>query len=388
MTHNVNDYIAAPDDYTSAIQAAIDAAATDGQPVYLPAGTYRHDSNIYVPGSVNIYGDGDATIVEAGSFANADAKKHSWIFGTNKLKGDNLPWTGALRDLKFTISKDSQINGWGTLSAAVGCLIENCTWDYQLDPATSEIRAIIKGQNDANIAPGTQRENITIRNNSITCHQLGAPQSKGGEGISITQCTSFDISGNYIFGLSDDQIAVTDCTDGVIHGNRIYTVDSRIKLSNTRNTSVTNNHIERIPDVAGNWFGSGSCINSFTEYPNSPKPSGLTIANNVIVLPDELPSAVQSIKLMGTDNSTVSGNVIRCNETVGGALRVEQETVGESIIGCSDVSFIGNVAPNSGIQMGGQSANMPGPFLFVGNCAKRWTLFGNHEACCNSNLDD
>ena len=64
---NVKDYGAVGDGSTNdaaAIQAAITAVATTGQGVYIPAGTYKISSALTTTGHLNMFGDGDKSILD------------------------------------------------------------------------------------------------------------------------------------------------------------------------------------------------------------------------------------------------------------------------------------------------------------------------------------
>lgn len=63
---NVKDYGAVGDgttDDTTAMQAAITAVATTGQGLYVPAGTYKITSALTSTGHLNMFGDGDKSII-------------------------------------------------------------------------------------------------------------------------------------------------------------------------------------------------------------------------------------------------------------------------------------------------------------------------------------
>jgi hypothetical protein len=64
---NVKDYGAVGDgttDDTTAMQAAITAVATTGQGLYIPAGTYKLTSALTSTGHLNMFGDGDKSILD------------------------------------------------------------------------------------------------------------------------------------------------------------------------------------------------------------------------------------------------------------------------------------------------------------------------------------
>ena len=85
---NVKDYGAVGDgttDDTTAMQAAITAVATTGQGLYVPAGTYKITSALTSTGHLNMFGDGDKSIIS---------------FSAATISGSGLTVSGSLTQIQ------------------------------------------------------------------------------------------------------------------------------------------------------------------------------------------------------------------------------------------------------------------------------------------------
>jgi len=368
-------------DWTGAIQAAIDHALKINKPVYIPPGTYRHDGNLYVPGSVSIIGNGHDSVLQVGSIEKADGSKYAVVFGTDRKRGRNLPWTGTLQNLKITQATDSGGRGWCNIATARDAAMHKVFWDF---PDCTVVKHIVKGQNDNPWSIGTMRRNITITDCEIHCHQNGESHRLGGEGLSVSGCDGVSISDNQVYGMADDAIAVLGCQGAKIVGNQIWTFDSRIKIASSQHCIVSHNIIERIADCRGEWYAGGGCsIQALNEIEGYGKPSDLLIYDNIIHYPKQVPRQTDGIKISGADNVIVRDNVVSADEPAKGSIRVEQSNDYGKIQTCSNVVVAGNQVPNGTIAMGGLAVNMPGPFEFTNNIADRFILFGKYESSGN-----
>ena len=313
------------DNQSAAFQAAVNAAARDGHPLFLPAGTYRV-SNIDLPSGLTLVGvPGRSRIHYAGDghlfFATGvtDLRLQGLVIdGTNKQLADYAPAlvhisTGANIALDDCTLVGSTKDGV-TLDRVAG-RVERCSLSGILGAALVS--------NDA--------QGLTIRDNVVTdCADNGILVHRWQSGRDGTMVTGNRIAriraisgGTGPFGNGINLFRADDC---IVSGNTIDDCDfSAVRCNAASNVIVSDNHCTRMGEVA-----------LFVEFGFQ----GAVVSNNLI------DGAARGISVTNFNDggrmAVVQGNLIR-NLVAQPRLPTEDPVQGIGIGVEADTSVTGNI---------------------------------------------
>lgn len=314
-----------PDDQTAAMQAALDAAGSDGQPLLLPAGTIavaglEFPSNVLVegvPGATTLVGWRGASI---GRIARAGHVTVRHVgFGRDVSSGGG---SANLFDIEASDAiliercrfSDSAATGLGIFDAAV--TIRDSSFAGHADAAIHALdsRGLliagnrIEGCGNAGIRIwGSQNraDGSIITNNRISgIDWVGGGNGQNGNGINLFKADEVIVADNHI----------ADCA---------FTA---VRLNSTNNSQVTGNTCLRSGEVA-----------IFSEFAFS----GSVIANNIV------DGAATGICITNLDSggqlAVCSGNIVR-NITPASAVNPDTRPIG--IYAEAETAITGNTVQN------------------------------------------
>lgn len=313
-------------DQTAALQSAIDAAAKAGWPLALPAGTFNVQGLTLRPGSVIVGAHGLTRLrfIGAGRFIQAA--------GADGIKLSHLKLDGAMRPLDpkaaalvtldacrtIDIDDVDVVNSSGNAIALTGCTgrIARCTISaitraglFALDSTLVITGNTVTGCGDNGILVWRSKpaeDGSQVSGNTITAIRADSGGSgQNGNGVNVYRAGSVQVTGNRI----------TDCAYSAIRGNA------------ASNIAMTNNHCQRIGEVA-----------LYAEFGFE----GALIANNIV---DTAACGVSVTNFNeGGRLAVVQGNLIR------NLVRREQEPTdkrGEGIAVEADTLVTGNTIENA-----------------------------------------
>ena len=371
------------------------------QILYFPKGKYVVDRTLFLYSNISWEGDGVGTskIYPRGNYGNTSDTLYTIALGVVSKGGTVIPWRGShITGIQFHPNAGTKvgtlINGFAVDDSYIS---ENYIYLADLTPASGICIAIETTLNTA-WCSGSSVTDLAITNNKI----IAKHAYNQGEGIGITKGTRVIVDNNYISGIGDDGIAFHNCTNVSARNNKIYVVDGRIYLSNTKDAKIDGNYIERIADQqSGKWISGGEFIRVTLESNGTVQGSeNIDIINNTVYLPsnviDTTSSLTYQIRVQGVQAAHITGNTCISNSPrIQSAISIESVTLAgwTGPAGNPDFSNGGterprNVIINGNICKGSNpggivenaltTANIVGPILYTNNIGK-YSLIGSQS---------
>lgn len=327
-------------DETTRVQSWLDAVVSSGRRGYVPAGDYRISAITAVTDNLNIECHPNARFI-AVTGSTAPAIKITSSTGTSTARAGRVRWRGG----KFLLGDRE--------TAAAGLALENF-----LQVAVEGVRFI--GKDD---------------------YEAGITAARGGYGLTLTCCDNVTVAGSTFIGLVEAGVQVRGGTlpssvsdDGVgavITANHFVKCQYGVRAERAvRNVQVATNSFDRcFVGVAGLdadsvTAGYVSAIGNVFRRPGRNAvylrlARGAVIGENVITDPgyklDGITASsgtVAGIHLLGCDDVSVSGNVVRMEELTKQAgahgIRLEKYTFGADVF-CEGCHVSGNSIRSLGV---------------------------------------
>jgi hypothetical protein len=367
------------------------------QILYFPKGKYVVDHTLFLYSNISWEGDGVGTskIYPRGNYGNSVDTLYTIALGIVSKGGTVIPWRGShITGIQFHPNAGTKvgtlINGFSIDDSYIS---NNYLYLADLVPANGLCTAIETALNTSWCA-GSSITDFTITNNKVTAKHA----YNQGEGIGVTKGTRIIIDNNYISGIGDDGIAFHNCTNVSARNNKIYVIDGRIFLSNTKDAKIDGNYIERIADQqSGKWISGGDFIRVTLEAIGTAQGSeNIDITNNTVYLPSNVIDTTfqtYQIRVQGVQAGHVTGNTCISNSArIQSAISIESVTLAgwTGVLGNPDFSNGGTQRPRNIIVNGNvckgnnpgnivenalSTANIVGPILYTNNIGK-YSLIG------------
>ena len=325
------------DDQSAALQAAIDAAARDGQPLFMPGGDYLV-SNIDLPSGLMLVGVPGQTRIRYGGDGHL-----FFATGIQNLRLSGLVLDGANRPLAGYAPALLHVSTGANIAVEDVAVIGSVKDGVQFDRVQGHVERCTLAGNLGAAFLSNDAQGLAIRDNVVTdCADNGILVHRWQEGRDGTI-----ISGNRIdriraksggTGPFGNAINVFRAGDVTISGNIIDDNDfSAIRANAASNVQIVGNHCR----------GSGE-VALFVEFGFQ----GTVIANNVVE--DAATGIAVANFLDGGRLAVISGNLVR-GMTMQSRFPTGEPAYGTGIYAEADTTVTGNVvedAPFGGIRIG------------------------------------
>lgn len=371
-------------------QEALDAASNQSATLLIPANcAIRTTKNLFISGTCNIIGAGETSVIICDADLGSHLGRLYWMsVGITKHRnnsGMQKTFSGSISDICIKATSNAKFNRALFIFNTSHFVLSNVHFDFSEGTSTASyifFGATSSGFNN-NWAPSGQQylQNISILNNKISA----AHNTTDSEGFGVCLATNVVIADNTIYGVGDDPIGCHTITGLEISNNKCYSIDGRILVTNSTDVDILGNYCERVCSPNGTWHGGGAMIMVSLEGDNSfPAPTDIHIGNNVIFIPEQVPSYTYGIRIRGGRDVTIISNLLVMDSSGGGGgIRIEADTsygnwVDPTGVDADHIARPRNIAvARNGcdglypgpVEQSGATGTLPGPFSVKGNMA-------------------